>query len=68
MVAMIANREIDMNSGFIGLFLFGYYISSSGLWHVKLEFWTLARLFGSLFPTGQSRRLFVRPNGSPNGE
>jgi len=52
---MIANREIDMNSGFIGLFLFRYYISSSGLWHVKLEIWTLARLFGSLFPTGQSR-------------
>src|SRR5947207_4464422 len=52
MVAMIANREIDMNSGFIGLFLFTHYISSSVLWHVKLEIWTLARLFGSLFPTG----------------
>src|SRR2546425_929540 len=51
-VAMIANREIDMNSGFIGLFLFRYYISLSGLWHVKLEIWTLARLFGSLFLTG----------------
>src|SRR5205809_4851573 len=48
-VAMIAKRETDMNCVFIGLFLFGYYISSSGLRHVKLEFWILApwaRLFG----------------------
>src|SRR6266576_5695150 len=41
-VAMIAKRETDMNCVFIGLFLFGYYISSSGLRHVKLEFWILA--------------------------
>ena len=51
MVAMIANREIDMNSGFIGLFLFAYYISSSRLWPVKFKNWTgMARcLFDSLF-------------------
>jgi hypothetical protein len=40
MVAMIANCEIDINFGFLGFFLFRYCISSSGLWHVKLEIWT----------------------------